>query len=117
MINIAGAVAGLLFMPAPWSDVNLTTDNRFDPFVAGLLVEIDCTVKDAMIGQCQCGKFQLMRLFHELIQTARPIEQRVLGVQMQMNKLSMRHGANLLSLATPAQAGVIRNVLTERRCD
>jgi hypothetical protein len=32
-----------------------------------------------------------MGLFHEPIQTASPIEQRILGVQMQVNKVGMRH--------------------------
>jgi hypothetical protein len=36
-----------------------------------------------------------MRLVHQPIQTAGAIEQGILGVQMQMDKLGVRHGDNL----------------------
>jgi len=38
-----------------------------------------------------------MRLFHQPVQTAGAIEQRILGVQMEMNKIRVRHGTNLTS--------------------
>jgi hypothetical protein len=37
-----------------------------------------------------------MRLLHQSIQTAGAIEQRVLGVEMEMNKIRVRHAANLM---------------------
>jgi len=33
-----------------------------------------------------------MRPLHEFVQTARAIEQGILGVQVQMDKISVRHG-------------------------
>ena len=35
-----------------------------------------------------------LRLLDELVQTARAIEQRILGVQVQMNEVRMRHALN-----------------------
>jgi hypothetical protein len=36
-----------------------------------------------------------MRLVHQPVQPAGAIEQRILGVQMQMNKVRVRHGGSL----------------------
>jgi hypothetical protein len=36
-----------------------------------------------------------MRFFDELVQTTGAIEQGILGVQVQMDKVSVRHGTNL----------------------
>src|SRR5437867_2804964 len=45
-----------------------------------------------------------MRLFHQPVQTAGPIQERVLRVQMEMNKVRMRHKRNLPVRLLPAQA-------------
>jgi hypothetical protein len=38
-----------------------------------------------------------MRLFHQPVQTARTIEQRIFSVQMQVDKIGMRHEDSLTS--------------------
>jgi len=44
-----------------------------------------------------------MRLVHQPVQTAGAIEQGILGVQMEMNKIGVRHADNLPSATAPAQ--------------
>jgi len=44
-----------------------------------------------VVGERQRGEFQRLRLLHEAVETARPVEQRVLGMQMEMDKIRMRH--------------------------
>jgi hypothetical protein len=44
-----------------------------------------------------------MGFLAKLVQTAGAIEQRILGVQMQMNEVSVRHGDKLPRRAKPAQ--------------
>jgi hypothetical protein len=36
-----------------------------------------------------------VRPVHQFVQTARTIEQRILGVQVQMDKIGVRHGGSL----------------------
>jgi hypothetical protein len=47
-----------------------------------------------MIGDGHGMKFEFVGLFHEAAQLAGAIEQGVLGVQMQMNKIGVRHDLN-----------------------
>jgi hypothetical protein len=49
-------------------------------------------------------EIQFMRLFHQPIQAACPIEQRILGVQMQVNKVGVRHNSNLTPGRNTGQA-------------
>ena len=49
----------------------------------------------AVVGDGERGEFQFMRLVHQPVQTAGAIEQGILGVQMQMDKIGVRHGDSL----------------------
>ena len=51
----------------------------------------------AVAGDGGRGEFQFLRLVHQPVQTAGAIEQRILGVQMQMDKIGVRHGGSLTS--------------------
>ena len=99
MINVASAAgaAGLLFQPAARRDINLAADDRLDALFARRLVKINDAVHRAVVGDGERGKFQLMRLVHQPVQPAGAIEQRILGVQMKMDKVRVRHGNNLTS--------------------
>ena len=94
-IDILAAARAFLVEAAAGRDINLASDDRFDPQVAGGLIKIDRAVKNAMIGDRQGGNLQLMRLLHQPVEAAGAIEQRILGVQMEMNKISMRHEATM----------------------
>ena len=49
----------------------------------------------AVVRDGQRCEFQIMRLVHQPIQTARAIEQGILGVQVQVNKIRVRHAEKL----------------------
>src|SRR5689334_17169341 len=109
MIDIAAAAAGLFLEPAARRDINFAADDRLDPFVACLLIKINRAVKNAVISERERREFQLVCLVHELVQTARPIKERKLRMQMQMNKLSLRHADNLQAEFAAAQATHVHN--------
>jgi hypothetical protein len=50
-----------------------------------------------------------MRPLHQFVQPARAIEQRILGVQMKMDKISVRHQIILPFRANPKQAADVHN--------
>ena len=91
VIHVPPAGAGLLLEPAAGRDIDLAADDRLDAFLARRLVEINRPVKHAVIGDRQRRELQLMRLVHQPVQPASPIEQRILGVQMKMDKFRVRH--------------------------
>ena len=75
MINIARAAAGFFFQPRAGRDVNFAADDGFDAFLARGLVKFNRAVHRAVVGDGERGKFQLMRLVHQPVETARAIEQ------------------------------------------
>ena len=108
MINVAPAAAGFLFQPAARRDIDLAADDGFDAFFARRLVKINDAVHRAVVGDGERGEFQFMGLVHQPVQPAGAIEQRILGVQMEMNKVRVRHGTKLLHLVGAEQAGAAR---------
>ena len=95
MIHVASAAAGFLFQPAARRDIDFAADDGFDAFFAGSLIEINDAVHGAVVGDGQCGEFQFMGLVHQPVQPAGAVEQRILGVQVEMNKVRVRHGGSL----------------------
>src|SRR5687767_10717900 len=91
VVYVLAAGGAFLFQPAAGSDVNFAADDRLDALSAGGLVEIDGAVKHAVVRDRKRAKIQLVRAVHELVQPARAIEQRVLGVQMEMDEIGARH--------------------------
>ena len=55
------------------------------------------------------GEFQVVRFVHQPVQPAGAIEQRILGVQMEMDKIGMRHGSKLPLLESRVQARDVNN--------
>src|SRR5207248_10559364 len=106
MIDIAAAAARLLFQTAAGGNINLAADDRLDPFLSRRLIEIDRPVKNAVVRQRQRGHSQFMRPLHEPVQTTGAIEQRELRMQMEMNKVGMRHNRNLPGPASFTQGGL-----------
>ena len=95
MINVAPAAAGFLFQPAARRDIHLAADDGFDALFARGLVKINRAVEHAVVGDGERGEFQFMGLVHQPVQPAGAIEQRILGVQMEMNKVRVRHEGSL----------------------
>jgi len=48
-----------------------------------------------VVGDGQRGELQFMGLVHQPVQPAGAIEQRILGMEMKMNKVRVRHGHSL----------------------
>ena len=91
----AAAAAGLLLQPAARRHIHLAADDRLDALGAGGLVEINRAVKHAVVRDGQRGEAQLVRPVNEPVQPASAVQQRVLGVQMEVNKISVRHRGQL----------------------
>ena len=91
MIHVAPAAGGPFLKPAARRHVGFATDDRFDALVARRLVEINRPVHRAVVGDGEGGELERMRPVHQPVQPAGPIEQRVLGVQVQMDEVRVRH--------------------------
>ena len=113
MINIPAAAAGFLLQPAARGDINLAADDGFDALFPRRLVEINHPVHGAVVGDGEGGKFQFMGLVHQPVQPAGAIEQGILGVQMEMNKVRVRHGSTLPPGREPAQDGAADKYLRQ----
>ena len=95
MINVASTAGRFLFASAAGRDINFAADNGFDTLFACRLVKVNDAVHGAVVGDGQRGEFQFMGFVHQPVQTAGAIEQRILGVKMEMNKVRVRHEHNL----------------------
>ena len=67
-------------------DVHFAADHRMDAVLLGLVVELDRAEQVAVVGHGHGGHLLLLHLLHQLRDLAGSIEQRVVGVAMQMNK-------------------------------
>ena len=72
------------------ADVELTAQNRLDSLGLGRVKEVHRAVDVPVVGHGDRGLPQLRDAVNELLDVASPIQQGVLGVQMQMRKFS--HG-------------------------
>jgi hypothetical protein len=78
-------------MPAPGSDVHLTAEDRFDAALLGVVVEDHRREHVPVLGDRQRRHLETRRLIEQLVDAARAIEQRILGVQMKMNEFLVSH--------------------------
>ena len=67
-------------------DVRLAADDRFDAGVLRFLVKFDRAEKIAVIGHGHRRHFEFRRFFHQLLHPHRAIEERVFGVEVEMNE-------------------------------
>src|ERR1044071_1464061 len=95
VVNVAAAGRGLFLEPASRRNINLATDYGLNAVFAGGAVKINCAIKHAVISNGQGRESQLMGSLDEPIQTAGSIQQRILRVQMEVNKVRMRHSRKL----------------------
>ena len=104
MVNVLPAAGGLLVETAAGRNINLAADNRLDAPVARGLIKINCAAEHAVVGDRERGELQFAGFVHQPIEAAGAIEQRILRVQMQMDKIRVRHGVNLTPAGNDAQA-------------
>ena len=107
MIRVPAAVDAFLLKPAAGGHINLAADDRLDAAPAGGLVEVNRAVERAVVGDRQGRKLERMRPLHEPVQPAGSIEQRILGVQVKVNKFRVRHSPTLPPRGNQGQAEVI----------
>ena len=88
-VMILFAVAGLTFQAGAGRHVHFAADDGLDALGAGRLVKLNHPVHRPVVGDGEGREFQRVRPVHQLVQTARPVEERVLGVQMQMDKVGV----------------------------
>ena len=93
IVHIPASAGGFLVEPAAGGDVHFAADDWFDPLVPRRLVKIDRPVQHPVVRDRQGRELQVMGLVHQPVEPASAIKQRVLGVQMQMDKFRVRRHA------------------------
>ncbi len=78
------------------ADVHLAADNRLDPLLLRLLIELDRAGQRAVVGQRHGRHFQLGRAGGERGNPAGPVQDRILGVDVQVDELLVRHRRTIL---------------------
>src|SRR3954467_10542347 len=85
--EVVPLVAGLLRRLDPVVDqIGLETDDRLYPGGLARLVVLDRPVHHAVIGEPERRHVELGRTSRQLVDLAGPVEQRILAVDMQMNR-------------------------------
>src|SRR5204863_2709015 len=77
-------------------EVRLEPEDRLDAVGVASLVELDGAVHDAVVGQTERRLAELGRAGRQLVDLARAVEQRVLGVDVEMRAAGGRHGLRTL---------------------
>src|SRR5580704_15542562 len=95
VVNLPAAAGGLLVVAAARGDIDFAADDGFDALVAGGLVKINGAIEDAVVGDGKSGELEFVGTLHEPVEPAGAIEQGILGVQVEMDKVSVRHAAIL----------------------
>ncbi len=83
-------------------NVHFTSDYRLDSLPYCLIVELDDTHHGAVIGHGNAGHSQLLYPGNEITDLDQPIEQAVLRVQMQMDKVHLETPYTVITL-TPCR--------------
>jgi hypothetical protein len=97
-------------------DVDLAADNRLDSLLSSFAVELDSTGERTVIRERDRGHLELGRAGGKVGNAARSVEDRVLGVDVQVDERRLRHGRPILaprsdgsgSRAQPPAASVVR---------
>jgi len=74
------------------ADVDLAAENRLDSGLTGLAVELDGAGERAVVGEPDGRHLELGRPSRERRYPARPVKDRVLGVDVKMNEGRFGHG-------------------------
>ncbi len=96
-------------------DVDFATDDRVDVVGLGSVIEFDRAEQISMVGHGDGRHLLLYRDLHQLIDIAGSVEQRIIGVAMQMDERhdeTFRGGGTTLFLHKP----VLYPIPPARRC-
>src|SRR6266404_7386266 len=69
-----------------WRHIRLAADDRFDPRLGRLLIKLDGPEKISVIGHSDRRHPEFRRPFHQLFRSHSAIEQRILGVEVEVNE-------------------------------
>ena len=83
--------AGVFLKPAAGRDVGLVADHRVDTGRLRRLVKLERAVKVAVVGDREGVHPQLDRAIDESIDRARPVEQAVVAVAVEMGEMLRAH--------------------------
>ena len=81
----------LLLLAAVVGDVELAADQRLDAVLLGLAHELDRAGERAVVGERDRRHLELRRPGREPRDAARPVEDRVLGVDVEMDEAGLSH--------------------------
>ena len=86
-----GRLAGRPALRAPVArrDVDLAAENRVDAALARLIVKDDRREHVAVLGDRERRHLQLDRAVEQLLDPAGAVEERILGVQVQVDEVDM----------------------------
>ena len=113
-VAVAGVVGGeerevgvaLGLGAAVVGDVDLAAEQRLDAVLAGLAVELDRPGHGAVVGEPDRRHLELSGAGREGRDAARPVEDRVLGVDVEVDERRFWHGTPILGLAQDRTHGV-----------
>src|SRR4029077_3733835 len=77
-------------------EIDLAADDRLDPVLRARLVQLDRSVHHAVVGEAERGLAELSSALGESVDLARPIEQRVLAVDVEMDAARFAHSPEIL---------------------
>ena len=83
VVTFAGGRAGAT-LPVTGGDVGLHPDDRLDASFVGLLLKLPCRVQIAVVGNGNSGLLELLRLCDQVVDTIRPVEERIFGMAVQV---------------------------------
>ena len=95
----------LLRMPVV-GDVDLAAEDGLDAFVPRRLVEVDRAGERAVIGERDGRHLELGGALREVRDPAGPVEDRVLGVDVEVDEGRFGHGESRI---TPARDGALQD--------
>ena len=110
----------LRLRPSIVDDVDLAAEDRLDALVARRLVELDRARHRAVVGERHGRHLELGRLCGQRRDPARPVEDRVLGVDVEVDELGGHGRAMLIGrpevprTSRDARCGLVRKVLDKR---
>jgi hypothetical protein len=90
------------FAPSYWPSCGVQeldqVGDGFDPLFRGQRVEIDGSEEIAVVGHGQGRHPVLFGLGDQPIELARPVEERILGMEMKVDEVGVRHDDPSVSL-------------------
>jgi hypothetical protein len=94
---------GRIFFVAICANIGFASDNRFDSRLLRSEIELDRAEQRSMIGERDCRHAQLRGALHHFLNFARPVEQAVLGMIMQMNEIQTYNSPSSLTISAPTR--------------